>query len=139
MIAKDAADLGQHRRGVEPLRIVVMPQHDRQLASPVIEPMPVSGVMGRGRQSRGTAPTSMCDHRPRAILHRNERSSGDRSFRLSAGRQTTTLATVITAVAPFRPVHKSPSLTVAESWLPTAISTVEFASTQNHLIPDTPR
>ena len=30
-------------------------------------------------------------------------------------------------VAPIRPVHKSPSLTVAESWLPTAISTAKFA------------
>ena len=31
----DAADLGRCRRGVEPLRIVIMPQHDRQVASPV--------------------------------------------------------------------------------------------------------
>ena len=30
MTADDAADLGRCRRGVEPLRIVVMPQHDRQ-------------------------------------------------------------------------------------------------------------
>ena len=30
MTAEDAADLGRCRRGVEPLRIVVMPQHDRQ-------------------------------------------------------------------------------------------------------------
>ena len=34
MTADDAADLGRCRRGVEPLRIVVMPQHDRQVASP---------------------------------------------------------------------------------------------------------
>ena len=30
----DAADLGQCHRGVGPLRIVVMPQRDRQIASP---------------------------------------------------------------------------------------------------------
>ena len=38
----DAADLGRHRRGVEPMRVVIMPQHDRQtITSPVVEPMPV--------------------------------------------------------------------------------------------------
>ena len=38
----EAADLGRCRRGVEPLRIVVMPQHDRQtITSPVIEAMTV--------------------------------------------------------------------------------------------------
>jgi hypothetical protein len=31
----DAADLGRCRRGVEPLRIVVMPEHDRQIAAPM--------------------------------------------------------------------------------------------------------
>jgi hypothetical protein len=36
----DAADLGQCRRGVEPLRIVVMSQHDRQITAPAVEPMP---------------------------------------------------------------------------------------------------
>jgi hypothetical protein len=42
MTAQDAADLGSRRRGVEPLRIVVMPQHDRQaITVPVVEPMPV--------------------------------------------------------------------------------------------------
>ncbi len=41
MTAEDAADLGRCRRGVEPLRIVVMPQHDQQVASPMVEPMPV--------------------------------------------------------------------------------------------------
>jgi hypothetical protein len=41
MLAEDAADLGRCRRGVEPLRIVVMPQQDRQVVLPVIEPMPV--------------------------------------------------------------------------------------------------
>ena len=41
MTAEDAADLGQRRRGVEPMRVVILPQHDRQIASPVIEPMPV--------------------------------------------------------------------------------------------------
>ena len=41
MTADDAADLGRCRRGIEPLRIVVMPQQDRQVASPVIEPIPV--------------------------------------------------------------------------------------------------
>ena len=37
MTAEDAADLGRCRRGVEPMRIVVMPQHDRQ--AQIIEPM----------------------------------------------------------------------------------------------------
>jgi hypothetical protein len=41
MAAEDAADLGRCRRGVEPLRIVVMPQHDRQVASPHVEALPV--------------------------------------------------------------------------------------------------
>jgi hypothetical protein len=41
MLAEDAADLGRCRRGIEPLRIVVMPQQDRQVVLPVIEPMPV--------------------------------------------------------------------------------------------------
>ena len=30
MSPADAADLGRSRRGIEPLRIVVMPQHPRQ-------------------------------------------------------------------------------------------------------------
>ena len=72
MSPEDAADLGRCRRGVEPLRIVVMPQHDRQ------------DHLARRRADAGSR--LMGDHRPRAILHRNERSSGDRSFRLSAGR-----------------------------------------------------
>jgi hypothetical protein len=37
----DAADLGRCRRGVEPLRVVVMPQHDRQMIASEVEPMPV--------------------------------------------------------------------------------------------------
>ena len=41
MSPADAAYLGRCRRGVEPLRIVVMPQYDRQVVLPVIEPMPV--------------------------------------------------------------------------------------------------
>jgi hypothetical protein len=42
MTAEDAADLGRCRRGVEPLRVVIMPQHDRQpITSPVIQPMPM--------------------------------------------------------------------------------------------------
>ena len=41
MSPNDAADLGRCRRGVEPLRIVVMPQHDRQIAVPEVEPMPI--------------------------------------------------------------------------------------------------
>ena len=42
MSPEDAADLGRCRRGVEPLRIVVMPQQDRQtITAPVIEAMPV--------------------------------------------------------------------------------------------------
>jgi hypothetical protein len=34
---------------------------------------------------------------------------------------------MVRAVAPIRPVHKSPSLTAAENWLPTAVSMVKFA------------
>ena len=42
MTAEDAADLGRCRRGIEPLRVVIMPQQDQQPAtSPVIQPMPV--------------------------------------------------------------------------------------------------
>jgi hypothetical protein len=42
MTAEDAADLGRCRRGVEPLRIVVMPQHYRlPITSPIVQPMPV--------------------------------------------------------------------------------------------------
>jgi hypothetical protein len=44
MRAEDAADLGRHRRGVEPLRIMVMPQKVQRVTvapAPVIEPMPV--------------------------------------------------------------------------------------------------
>jgi hypothetical protein len=42
MTAENAVDLGRCRRGIEPLRIVVMPQQDRQATtSPVMEPMPV--------------------------------------------------------------------------------------------------
>jgi hypothetical protein len=40
MSPDEAADLGRCRRGVEPLRIVVMPQHDRQITAPSVEPMP---------------------------------------------------------------------------------------------------
>jgi hypothetical protein len=41
MAAEGAADLGRHRRGVEPLRIVIMPQQERQVASPIVQAMPV--------------------------------------------------------------------------------------------------
>ena len=42
MTAEDAADLGRCRRGVEPLRIVVMLQRDRQtITSTVLDPVPV--------------------------------------------------------------------------------------------------
>jgi hypothetical protein len=45
MMAEDAADLGRCRRGVEPLRVVIMPQQDQQVqcvtVAPVIEPMPI--------------------------------------------------------------------------------------------------
>ena len=41
MLPGDAADLGRCRRGVEPLRIVVMPQQEQQITAPVVEPMPV--------------------------------------------------------------------------------------------------
>jgi hypothetical protein len=41
MITLSAADLGRCRRGVDPLRIVVMPLHHRQvITSTIIEPMP---------------------------------------------------------------------------------------------------
>jgi hypothetical protein len=56
MTAEDAADLGRHHRGVEPLRIVVMPQHDRHpITSPVIEPM-----SGRLMGVDGERPDSSC-------------------------------------------------------------------------------
>ena len=45
MTADDAADLGSRRRGVEPLRIVVMPQKITRVAvapTPLIEPMPMA-------------------------------------------------------------------------------------------------
>jgi hypothetical protein len=41
MSPADAADLGRCRRGVEPLRIVIMPQHDRPVAASIVAPMPV--------------------------------------------------------------------------------------------------
>jgi hypothetical protein len=41
MSPADAADLGRCRRGIEPLRIVVMPQHDRLVAAPEVAPLPV--------------------------------------------------------------------------------------------------
>jgi hypothetical protein len=41
MVPADVADLGRCRRCVEPLRIVIMPQRDRQAASAGVEPMPV--------------------------------------------------------------------------------------------------
>jgi hypothetical protein len=44
MTPDEAAELGSHRRGVEPLRIVVMRQRVRRVTVvpvPVIEPMPV--------------------------------------------------------------------------------------------------
>ena len=44
MTADDAAELGSRRRGVEPLRIVVMPQRVQRVTvatAPMIEPMPV--------------------------------------------------------------------------------------------------
>jgi hypothetical protein len=44
MTPDDAADLGAHRRGVEPLRILIMPQKISRVtvsAAPEVEPMPV--------------------------------------------------------------------------------------------------
>ncbi len=41
MTTEDAADLGRCRRGIEPLRVVIMPQFDRPIAAPAVEPMPV--------------------------------------------------------------------------------------------------
>jgi hypothetical protein len=42
MSVSDAVDLGRCRRGVEPLRIVVMPQqHQQPITSLMVEPMPV--------------------------------------------------------------------------------------------------
>lgn len=47
MLPGDAADLGRCRRGIEPLRIVVMPQQERQIIVPTIEPMPWFSSDGR--------------------------------------------------------------------------------------------
>jgi hypothetical protein len=41
MTTGDAADLGRCYRGIEPLRVVIMPQCDRQVASTGLDPMPV--------------------------------------------------------------------------------------------------
>src|SRR4051812_12352160 len=42
MLPGDAAGLGLCRRGVEPLRVLIMPQRDQEVASSgIIEPMPV--------------------------------------------------------------------------------------------------
>ena len=41
MSRADAVDLGRCRRGIEPLRVAIMPQHDRQAASAGVELMPV--------------------------------------------------------------------------------------------------
>jgi hypothetical protein len=42
MLPDDAAKLGRSRRGIEPLRVVIMPQQDREaVTSPIVEPMPV--------------------------------------------------------------------------------------------------
>ena len=41
MSPADTADLGRCRRGVEPLRIVVMPQQDQQTITAPVEAMPV--------------------------------------------------------------------------------------------------
>jgi hypothetical protein len=41
MSPADAASLGACRRGIEPLRVAVMGQLDRQPIAPVLEPMPV--------------------------------------------------------------------------------------------------
>jgi hypothetical protein len=42
MVAEDAAQLGRYRRGIEPLRVVVMPQRGLTSAiSTIIEPIPV--------------------------------------------------------------------------------------------------
>ena len=42
------------------------------------------------------------------------------------------------AVAPIRPVQKSPLLTVDDSWLSTAVSSRLASRTQNHVFSDTP-
>ena len=41
MAPAGAADLGRCRRGIEPLRIVIMPQHARHVVAPEVEPMPI--------------------------------------------------------------------------------------------------
>ncbi len=51
MSPSDAADLWRCRRGVEPLRIVIMPQHDRQVIASEVEAMPVV-VIGRVAHDR---------------------------------------------------------------------------------------
>jgi hypothetical protein len=106
MTAQDAAALGRCRRGVEPLRVVVMPQHDRQVIAPEVEPKPVVVCWEVGGGARRAAADRcrswriglhLCDradHRHRSVPHPSDH------------------------------VHKSPSLTVAESWFSTVVSTV---------------
>jgi hypothetical protein len=83
MTAEDATDLGRCRRGVEPLRIVVMSQYDRQPTTLPYRLMDVDGsaVCRPVTVRDGTTTTLTCQ---------------------------TTLARVVWAVAPIRPVHKSP-------------------------------
>ena len=58
----DAADLGGCRRGVEPLRAVVMPQQDRQINSPVIKSMPLVTCGGVVQMTVCDAPCSPNRH-----------------------------------------------------------------------------
>ena len=47
MVAEDAV-LGRYRRGIEPMRIVVMPRNDQHtINSSIIEPMPARGALIR--------------------------------------------------------------------------------------------
>jgi hypothetical protein len=53
MLPGDAADLGRCRRGVEPLRIVIMTQHDRQIAAPAVKPSDGMWTAAHAARRRG--------------------------------------------------------------------------------------
>ena len=66
---EDAADLGRCRRGIEPLRVVVMPQYDRQVASAGVEPMvpiDLSLLLPRTRRSCFASQQIRPDHQHRS-------------------------------------------------------------------------
>jgi hypothetical protein len=97
MAAEGAVHLGRCRRVVEPLRVVIT----------------LSKTAGRLTLSR-------CRGRFNAVTPRTRRPCFAPQRPPQSDHRHRSVA------APIRPVHKSPSLTVAESSLPTAISMVEF-------------